>query len=202
MKKTSLLLVLACCLRLLNACSSGTGAGSNGGGGGIATHFSISAFAAAATAGAAFNFTVTALDASNNVVTSYSGTVQFTSSDGQASLPGLSRLTNGTGSFSVTLKTTGSQTISATDAAMASITGSSSAINVTPPTLTITSGAPPSGAVGVNYGPTATQYFMCHWVMNSPPGEWRNPELHSMQPFSWGMRFRFALRKYIHSWPL
>ena len=80
-----------------------------------ATHLSISA-PASATAGTAFSFTVTALDQFNSVATGYTGTVHFTSSDGQAVLPANSTLTNGTGTFSATLKTAGSQTITGTDA--------------------------------------------------------------------------------------
>src|SRR5262249_14481184 len=75
-----------------------------------ATHFMVSA-PASATAGSAFNFTVTALDASNAVVPGYSGTVHFSSSDGNATLPANTTLTNGTGTFSATLGTAGSQTI-------------------------------------------------------------------------------------------
>src|SRR5207302_7926694 len=67
-----------------------------------------------ATAGAAFNFTVTAKDAFNNTTPGYGGTVHFTSSDGQAVLPANSTLTNGTGTFSATLRTVGNQTITAT----------------------------------------------------------------------------------------
>src|SRR5262249_53397093 len=51
-----------------------------------ATHFAISA-PASATAGSAFNFTVTALDQFNNTATSYAGTAHFTTSDGLAVLP-------------------------------------------------------------------------------------------------------------------
>src|SRR5579859_2730073 len=95
--------------------------------------FSITAVNATA-AGTAFNVTVKALDASNNVTTSYSGTLHFTSSDSQATLPANSTLTNGMGTFSATLRTvgTGSQTITATDTLNASITGTSSPIVVTP----------------------------------------------------------------------
>src|SRR5262249_12281318 len=94
-----------------------------------ATHFSVSA-PASATAGTAFNFTVTALDGSNSTVTSYSGTVHFTSSDPQAVLPANTTLTNGTGSLSATLKTAGTQTISGTDTVNGSITGTSNNIAV------------------------------------------------------------------------
>src|SRR5262249_44550865 len=75
-----------------------------------ATHFAVSA-PASTTAGSAFTFTVTALDQLNNPATSYTGTVHFTSSDGQAVMPADTTLTNGTGSFSATLKTAGSQTL-------------------------------------------------------------------------------------------
>jgi hypothetical protein len=75
------------------------------------------------TAGSPFDITVTMLDAYNNTVTGYTGTVHFTSSDGQAVLPADATLTNGTGTFSATLKTAGSQTVTATDTADGSVTG-------------------------------------------------------------------------------
>ena len=65
---------------------------------GPATHFSVSA-PASATAGTSFNVTVTALDSSNATATGYAGTVQFTSTDGAATLPANSTLTNGVGTF-------------------------------------------------------------------------------------------------------
>jgi hypothetical protein len=49
--------------------------------------------------------------------------VQLTSSDGQAALPAGSTLTNGIGTFSVTLDSAGSQTVTATDTATSSLTG-------------------------------------------------------------------------------
>jgi fibronectin type 3 domain-containing protein len=94
-----------------------------------ATHFGVSA-PASATAGTSFNFTVTALDQFNNTATGYGGTVHFTSTDGSASLPGDSTLGNGSGGFSATLKTAGNQTITATDTASSSITGTSNSILV------------------------------------------------------------------------
>ena len=89
---------------------------------------------ASATAGAPFSVTVTAKDpygnTANGSTTGYLGTVHFTSSDGQAGLPanytftagdaGVHTFTNG-----VTLNTTGSQTVTATDTVTSSITGSS-----------------------------------------------------------------------------
>jgi subtilisin-like proprotein convertase family protein len=78
---------------------------------------------AGATAGTPFNVTVTAQDAYGNTATGYAGTVHFTSSDGQAVLPVNATLANGTGTFSVTLKTAGSQSLTATDTAAGTLTG-------------------------------------------------------------------------------
>jgi hypothetical protein len=100
-----------------------------------ATHFAVSA-PAAASAGTTFTFTVTALDQFNTPVLGYSATVHFTSSDGQAVLPVDSTLTNGTGTFSATLKTAGSQTITATDTVTTTATGTSNAIGVSPAAAT------------------------------------------------------------------
>jgi hypothetical protein len=96
-----------------------------------ATHFTVSA-PATATAGTAFSFTVTALDPFNNTATGYAGTVHFTSTDGQAVLPGDSTLTNGVGTFSAALETAGGQTVTATDTVTSGITGTSNAIAVSP----------------------------------------------------------------------
>jgi hypothetical protein len=103
---------------------------------GVATHFTVTAPANSA-AGSAFSFTVTALDAANNVATGYTSTVHFTSTDSQAQLPVNYTFLggdNGTHTFvnGATLKTAGSQTITATDTVNAAITGTSAAINVSP----------------------------------------------------------------------
>ena len=94
-----------------------------------ATHFSVTA-PSTATAGAAISVTVTAQDSSNNTVPTYSGTVHFTSTDSAAALPADATLTNGVGTFSVTLKTSGNQTVTATDTATSSITGATPTIAV------------------------------------------------------------------------
>lgn len=122
MRKFSQLLLLASCLSLLGACGGG-GGGSTGGGGQQATQFSVSGPAASST-GIAFSFTVAALDAANNVVSSYSGTVHFTSSDARAVLPADSTLVGGTKTFSATFTNAGLQTINSTDTASASLHGS------------------------------------------------------------------------------
>jgi hypothetical protein len=96
----------------------------------FAYHLQITA-PAGTTAGAPFSFVVTALDALNNVIPTYTGTVQFTSTDGQATLPPSYAFTSGAGgdngvhTFSgVTLRTAGVQTISVADPATSSATGS------------------------------------------------------------------------------
>jgi Galactose oxidase, central domain len=101
------------------------------------------------TAGAPLNFTVTAFDGLGNIFPGYTGKVNFTSTDGQAVLPTSSNLTNGTGSFSAALKTTGNQTITATDTATASITGTSISIHVV---------APPSGFTPAGRMQNSRQY--------------------------------------------
>lgn len=131
MKKSCLLILSLFGLCLLNGCGGGGGGGTTPSSA-TATHFSVTA-QATATAGTAFSFTVTTLDASNNVATSYSGTVHVTSTDGQAVLPVNSTVTNGTATFSATLKTGGGQTITATDMVKASITGTSNSIIVVGP---------------------------------------------------------------------
>src|SRR5205814_1117823 len=121
-----------------------------------ATHFTVSA-PASATAGSAFSFTVTALDQFNNTSTGYGGMVHFTSSDGQAVLPSNSTLTNGTGTFSATLKTAGSQSITATDTVTSSITGTSNAITVNAAAAThLTVSAPASATAGSAFSFTVT----------------------------------------------
>jgi hypothetical protein len=94
-----------------------------------ASKFAFSGLPALAITDIAFTFTVRALDAFNNTATGYSGTVHFTSS-AAAILPANSPLTNGTGTFQATLNTTGSQTLTATDTANSSVTGTSPAITV------------------------------------------------------------------------
>lgn len=123
------------------------------------THFSVSA-PSTATSGTPFSVTVTALDASNNVVTGYTGTVHFTSSDGQAVLPpdyAFTSSDNGSHVFSITLKTPGSQAISVTDTANASITGASSGITVSAGTAThFAVSAPASAVSGTVFNVTVT----------------------------------------------
>src|SRR5207253_2895728 len=83
-----------------------------------------------ATAGVAFGYTVTAKDPFGNTATGYMGTVHFTSTDGNATLPADGTLASGVGTFSATLRTAGSRTLTAADTVTGSITGTSNTITV------------------------------------------------------------------------
>ena len=91
----------------------------------VTTHLVVS-IPSVVRAGQSFPVSVTAEDVNNSVVTSYAGTVSFASSDGSAILPANSTLTNGLGTFYVTLSTTGVQSVTATDTVSATVTGSAS----------------------------------------------------------------------------
>src|SRR5207237_1108929 len=86
----------------------------------------VSGFPSPNQAGVAGTVTLTAVDVYGNMATGYNGTIHFTSSDGQAVLPADYTFTagdNGVHRFSATLKTAGSQSLTATDSATNSITG-------------------------------------------------------------------------------
>jgi len=93
----------------------------------------VTGFPSSATAGTAYNLTVTAFDPFGNITPAYRGTVTFTSADGAATLPGNYLFTNadaGMHTFPATLKTAGAQSITATDMANPGITGTESGITV------------------------------------------------------------------------
>ncbi len=108
-------------------------------------------------AGSPFNFTLTALNPAGGkgTDTAYAGTVHFSSSDtaGGVVLPSDYTFTSsdqGTASFSATLQTLGSQTITATDTVNGVITATAS-INVNPnplPTTTALTASPNPSAFG------------------------------------------------------
>src|SRR5215469_904466 len=147
MKRCLLLLILLGGACLLNACGGSTNASSQQG----ATHFLVAASSATATLGTALQFKVTALDASNNLSSGYSGTIHFTSSDSKANLPPDAGLAGGTGTFSAIFYSVGDQKITASDTVLASVSGTSSPIVVGTTALAITSPAPPTGTVMTNY---------------------------------------------------
>lgn len=124
----------------------------------VATKLAIQA-PSTAISGSSFQITVTAEDDSGNTATTYPGTVHFTSSDGKAVLPSDSALSGGVGTFTVTLNTTGNQTITATDTAKASITGTSSNITVDqPPLITSTNTATFTVGMSGSFTVTATGF--------------------------------------------
>jgi hypothetical protein len=100
---------------------------------GITSQFKLTA-PSAVTRGVAFNVTVTAQDKYGNTTPTYTGTIHFTSSDGAAVLPAnYTFLTtdNGVHTFSVTLNTVATQTVTATDTPNSQFTGISGPISVT-----------------------------------------------------------------------
>ena len=122
--------MLATALSLLSACSGGgggssTAGGGTGSGGAAAIHFLVSG-PAHMPSGTPFSFSVTALDASDKKLTGYSGTVHFTSSDPHAQVPPDSTLQAGFNTFSATVTTADTQSITVTDKATATDTGSTS----------------------------------------------------------------------------
>jgi hypothetical protein len=82
--------------------------------------------------GVPFSVTINAVDANGYLVTNATPTVNFTSSDGAASLPanGSTTLVNGTATVSVTLNTGGSQTVKASDQANILTANTSSSVTV------------------------------------------------------------------------
>ena len=147
MKRCLLLMVLLGGACLLDACGGSTNGSSHQG----VTHFLVATPSTKATLGTTLQFTITALDASNNLFSGYSGTIHFTSSDSKASLPPDTGLAGGTGTFSATFYSVGDQKITASDTVLASVSGTSSPIVVGTTALAITSPAPPTGTVMTNY---------------------------------------------------
>jgi hypothetical protein len=91
-----------------------------------------------ATAGSSFNLTVTAETSGGATDAGYLGTIHFASSDSQAGLPAnytFVATDHGTHTFSITLKSAGFQTITATDTSNSSVTGTLQGINVRPAAL-------------------------------------------------------------------
>ncbi|GFO56426.1 hypothetical protein GMSM_34330 [Geomonas sp. Red276] len=134
---------------------------------------------ATATAGAPLSVTVTVVDGYDNIIADYAGTVRLSSTDGRSVLPadytfttGGSAADNGAHTFTdlVTLKTSGAQSVTATDTTAGMIEGTSGSVTVSPaaaaaiefaqqPT-TVTAGSTIAPAVTVRvvdqYGNTVT----------------------------------------------
>jgi len=131
---------------------------------GAAVDLRVTGFPASAVAGVASTVTVTALDQYGNTATGYAGTVHLTSSDTQAVVAANSTLASGTHPFAVTLKTAGTQTITATDTVNGAITGTQGGISVTAAGAAdiaiedSPAGGPAVGATPVTSGSSATFY--------------------------------------------
>jgi len=80
---------------------------------GSAVRLELSGFPLTTTAGVSHPLTVTAKDSLGNIVTGDNDTILLTSSDFPAISPRIETLMNGVGTFPITLKTTGTQTIAA-----------------------------------------------------------------------------------------
>ncbi len=100
-----------------------------------AAKFQVTAPAAVVAGDPTTSVTVTALDAFGNATPSYVGTVHFTSTDVQAGLPAnytFVAAEGGVHTFAVTLRTAGTQTVTATDTLNANASGNTAPIAVTP----------------------------------------------------------------------
>jgi peroxidase len=112
---------------------------------GLVTHFALIPIGPAI-AGSATQVLVVALDAFNNIVTNYTGTVHLTSSDSSAKLPADYTFTtsdHGSHLFSIVFGAAGDDTLTATDTKNSSITGSVDDWVLAPPPTRPTPPAPP-----------------------------------------------------------
>ena len=124
---------------------------------------SVTSFPTTTKAGTAQTITVSALTPSGSVDTSYTGTVQFSSSDPSAVLPANYTFTasdQGAHTFTTaaTLDTAGTQSITVTDTKKSSIIGAEEGIWVTGATAhsLVISGLPTSATAGTSLGLTVT----------------------------------------------
>jgi hypothetical protein len=102
-----------------------------------ASTMTVTGFPSTTTAGVAGNVTVTLKDPYGNISSGYTGTVHFTSTDGKATLPANYTFTAadaGLHTFSATLKTAGTRSITVADTVMTSL-------NATEGGLTVNAGA-------------------------------------------------------------
>jgi hypothetical protein len=104
-----------------------------------ASQLALTGFPGAGTAGVSGSFTVTAQDAFGNTASSYQGTVTFRSSDSQAVLPAdytFNASDAGVHTFSATLKTASSSSLTVADTVVLRITGTQSDLAVQPAAVT------------------------------------------------------------------
>jgi hypothetical protein len=134
------------------------------------------------TAGTPGSFTVTAEDGYGNTVTGYTGTIGFSSSDGQAILPApytFSPADGGARIFTVTLKTAGMQTLNATDKGNNVAVSGEITVNPGPVSQLTVAGFPSAATAGIPanfrvtvkdaYGNTVTGYASTVFFTSSDP---------------------------------
>ncbi len=169
-------------------------------------HLVVTGFPNPATAGSAGTVTVTVKDQYGNVFSGYTGTVKITSTDSSAVLPANAALTSGVGSFGVTLKTAGTQSIIATDTANSAINGSqtgivvnhaATAVNVaiSPSGSSVTSGASKtfSALASDTYGNSWNVTSSTSWSISSGAGgSWSSNVFTSATVGSWTVTGTFA----------
>ncbi len=103
-----------------------------------ASKFVLAGLPSSTTAGLSATFTVTAMDPYGNVASGYLGTVQFSSTDVKATLPGsytFAANDKGVHSFSATFATAGAQSITATATGLTSASASTSVSPAAPISL-------------------------------------------------------------------
>jgi hypothetical protein len=125
-----------------------------------ADHLLVSA-PSTVTAGTPFTITVTAETVCGNVANYFTGTVHFSSSDVLAGLPPDYTFTaadQGVHSFTVTLETAGTRSITARDTLFPADSGSASVLVVPAPASTFSLSAPGSATAGVAFTATLTAY--------------------------------------------
>jgi hypothetical protein len=159
--------------------------------------FVVTGFPSPTTAGQSATITVQAMNG-GVLNPAYTGTVHFTSSDPQAVLPANAHLVNGSGTFSVTLKTAGVQSITVSDSANG-MAGSESGILVNAgPAAAFALTAPPTALAGVAftvtvmvvdaYGNAATFYSGTVSITNTDPlGTLPNPYTYDDDCFTFSM---------------
>jgi hypothetical protein len=133
---------------------------------GTATTFTVGA-PANAIAGDPFTIVITARDANGNVATGYLGQVHFSSNDGAATLPAdYTMLPEDAGvhtfEYAVTLRTSGTRSVTVSDASNGSVTGSTNVTVALAETTTTVDSTPNASAPG------ATVTFTAHVSSNSP----------------------------------
>ena len=169
---------------------------------GTLDHFTITAPASVASGTSFGSVTVTAFDSGSNVLTGYTGSVYFTSSDTAATLPFTSgskytfvSSDYGAKTFSgFTLRTTGSQSITVTDGSKSAVTNPLITVMAPLDHFTIT-GYPTSVTAGQSFGGVVvTAYAAGNVVLTGYTGSvyFTSTDTAATLPFTTGSRYTFT----------